>query len=179
MKKLIAVFLVACIANNIHAAPVTWSLQNVSFDDGAVATGTFIFDADSNQYSSIDVTVSGGASDIGGFGTLSTDPFTYSVSVGGNGSNLWFSASDFGSAGCPDGSCQRNFVIDNLTNPLTNAGVTVFIAGATLAIDGLSSNDGVVVRSIVSGSLTAVPIPAAVWLFGSALLGLGWIRRFR
>jgi hypothetical protein len=25
--------------------------------------------------------------------------------------------------------------------------------------------------------VTAVPVPAAVWLFGSALVGLGWIRR--
>ena len=24
---------------------------------------------------------------------------------------------------------------------------------------------------------TAVPVPAAVWLFGSALAGLGWFRR--
>ncbi|MCP4833046.1 MAG: VPLPA-CTERM sorting domain-containing protein, partial [Gammaproteobacteria bacterium] len=29
--------------------------------------------------------------------------------------------------------------------------------------------------NIVVGA--AVPIPAAVWLFGSALAGLGWIRR--
>ena len=28
-------------------------------------------------------------------------------------------------------------------------------------------------------SLTAVPLPAAAWLFGSALLGLGWARRSR
>jgi hypothetical protein len=25
--------------------------------------------------------------------------------------------------------------------------------------------------------ITAVPVPAAVWLFGSALAGLGWMRR--
>jgi hypothetical protein len=29
--------------------------------------------------------------------------------------------------------------------------------------------------ALVSGSV--VPLPAAVWLFGSALAGLGWIRR--
>ncbi|MGI9309171.1 MAG: VPLPA-CTERM sorting domain-containing protein [Gammaproteobacteria bacterium] len=27
------------------------------------------------------------------------------------------------------------------------------------------------------GSFSAVPIPAAAWLFGSALAGLGWLRR--
>lgn len=29
----------------------------------------------------------------------------------------------------------------------------------------------------VSEAITVVPVPAAVWLFGSALLGLGWCRR--
>jgi hypothetical protein len=37
------------------------------------------------------------------------------------------------------------------------------------------------IRSVSYGALlvrtTAVPIPAAVWLFGSALAGLGWMRR--
>ncbi len=28
-----------------------------------------------------------------------------------------------------------------------------------------------------AGNLTVVPVPAAVWLFGSALAGLGWFRR--
>ena len=35
---------------------------------------------------------------------------------------------------------------------------------------------GVQVRGTVT-SISAIPIPAAVWLFGSALAGLGWIRR--
>jgi hypothetical protein len=29
----------------------------------------------------------------------------------------------------------------------------------------------------VTWTVSAVPIPAAVWLFGSALAGLGWLRR--
>ncbi|MBT8422392.1 MAG: VPLPA-CTERM sorting domain-containing protein [Gammaproteobacteria bacterium] len=29
------------------------------------------------------------------------------------------------------------------------------------------------------GGVTTVPVPAAVWLFGSALVGLGWLRRRR
>jgi hypothetical protein len=47
------------------------------------------------------------------------------------------------------------------------------ITSLTIAYSGLSAGgfyfDNVVVN--------AVPIPAAVWLFGSALAGLGWIRR--
>jgi hypothetical protein len=30
---------------------------------------------------------------------------------------------------------------------------------------------------VLDGDISAVPVPAAVWLFGSALAGLGWIRR--
>jgi hypothetical protein len=40
---------------------------------------------------------------------------------------------------------------------------------AASGLDSLAALDNLVV--------TAVPIPAAIWLFGSALAGLGWIRR--
>jgi hypothetical protein len=40
---------------------------------------------------------------------------------------------------------------------------------------GFPTNAGVTVDDIMVGA--AVPIPAAVWLFGSALAGLGWMRR--
>jgi hypothetical protein len=36
----------------------------------------------------------------------------------------------------------------------------------------LAQDDGA-----LTGTVSAVPIPAAVWLFGSALAGLGWMRR--
>jgi hypothetical protein len=60
------------------------------------------------------------------------------------------------------------------------AGVSSFdLNGWTQLVGGTS----VVTISGVAGvayeeiSITAVPIPAAVWLFGSALGGLGWFRR--
>jgi len=33
------------------------------------------------------------------------------------------------------------------------------------------------IGGVVGLTITAVPVPAAVWLFGSALAGLGWLRR--
>jgi hypothetical protein len=39
-----------------HAAPVTWTLDNVVFDDGATATGSFVYDRDTNTYSAISIT---------------------------------------------------------------------------------------------------------------------------
>jgi len=47
-------------------------------------------------------------------------------------------------------------ILFNVSNPLNNAG----------AIDNIRAY-----------SASAIPLPAAVWLFGSALAGLGWLRR--
>jgi len=54
-------------------------------------------------------------------------------------------------------------------NPLAPGGVSPF----TIATSGETGN-ALVLSSMV---VTAVPVPAAVWLFGSALAGLGWMRR--
>ena len=171
-----------CFSTASYAAPVTWSLTNVQFDDGAVATGTFVYDADTNQASAINITVIGGSSDISGYGALSTDPFTYSNNggVGLGGGSLWFWEWDTNtSTDCPEGDCQRNFVVDALSSPLTNAslGTVVSFDLAQLSIEAFSNNSGSVTRTIVSGALTAVPIPPAVLLFVSALAGLGWFNK--
>jgi hypothetical protein len=63
-------------------------------------------------------------------------------------------------------------------------------SGETVVLANTVLNPGTYVlqlRGIVSGSLsgsyggalnlTAIPVPAAAWLFGSALAGLGWLRR--
>jgi len=42
--------------------------------------------------------------------------------------------------------------------------------------DGFGFGSGTVVE-IDNISVSTVPVPAAVWLFGSALVGLGWLRR--
>jgi hypothetical protein len=42
------------------AVPVTWTLHDVVFSDGAVATGTFVYDADTNTYSSVNITTTTG-----------------------------------------------------------------------------------------------------------------------
>ncbi len=65
-------------------------------------------------------------------------------------------------------STQLIFTATNLTAGLGKA-LTVRLSGLT---GGIQTNFDKV-------SLTAVPLPAAAWLFGSALLGLGWARRSR
>lgn len=42
------------------AAPVTWTLNNVKTVGGVTVTGSFVYDADTNTYSNIDLTASNG-----------------------------------------------------------------------------------------------------------------------
>ena len=42
------------------AVPIQWTLQNVAFNDGTTASGSFLFDADSSAYSDIAITTSTG-----------------------------------------------------------------------------------------------------------------------
>jgi hypothetical protein len=46
---------IGALALTAHATPVTWSLSGVSFSDGSSATGSFVFDADTVLYSSINI----------------------------------------------------------------------------------------------------------------------------
>ncbi len=48
------------VAAKAEAAKVTWTLTNVTFDDGGIATGTFDFDAATSTISDWMIDVSGG-----------------------------------------------------------------------------------------------------------------------
>ena len=43
-------------AGPVHAAPITWYLQDVTFSNGTFAAGSFDYDATTNTYSNIDIT---------------------------------------------------------------------------------------------------------------------------
>lgn len=51
-----------------QAAPLQWTLKDVTFDDGGTATGSFVYDADSDTYSNVQLSTTagsvGGASDF-------------------------------------------------------------------------------------------------------------------
>ena len=50
-----------CVPCQARAVPVLWTLSGVTFDDGATASGSFVFDADTVVYSDIDITTTDGA----------------------------------------------------------------------------------------------------------------------
>jgi hypothetical protein len=148
--------------NAAHAAPVLWTLSGITFDDGAVATGSFIFDADTLVYSDIDITttdgpVLSGASYVHEHTTFPTSPLRLIVAdalpldIGVHAMNLSFSAA------------------------LTNAGGTVALGPFAKGIEGLCTSafcGGVdPSRDIVAGEIhgTAVPEPATMVLLGAGL----------
>lgn len=70
IKRSAVAFFLYCLSLSasdsiVHADPISWTLENLAFTDGGTATGSFIFDADTNAYSSVDITTSPGTSFAG------------------------------------------------------------------------------------------------------------------
>jgi len=60
---------------------------------------------------------------------------------------------------------------------MLNLKMLLLLSGMAQAWDVTVNFDDGVLVSMTNVSITAAPFPAAVWLFGSALAGLGWMRR--
>ena len=167
MKKLIPLILLLGYGS-VQAAVVTWTV-NGTFVDGGTMTGTFDYDADSNMYSNISITTTNYAPACCGaqFGGTYTTPFTF-----GSLDESHFFAETNASVGGNFLILQLDFLSD-----LTNAGGVVNIdVNSNNSIEIVTSFEAI--RNLMPGAtVSAVPIPAAVWLFGSALAGLGWLRR--
>ena len=59
----------------LHAVPVKWELENVSFEDGATASGSFVVDIDTMTFSSVNITTTFGSATLPGQ-TYTGDVFT-------------------------------------------------------------------------------------------------------
>lgn len=136
-------YLIATLPGLAQAAPVTWTLEGVTFDDGTALTGTFIFDAE-REWTPVDPPGS-----IYGV-QLETTWRDYDNPPCINAST--------DAVDCEDG---QGSIFIGFASPLT---------GGTVAISGGAEFFAGEFREIVGGSVTAVPVPAAFWLFLSALI---------
>lgn len=169
MRQSLSVILLL-VVGSADAAPVTWTIDSLLFDDGGTGSGTFVYDANTNSYSDISIVTTAG-SVLGGsvYGfinpTLLSPPSANGVVlVSSNLANL----TGLPAIGIGFGAA------------LTNTGGFISIdAGieGTCVNAGCDAPNAFPVRNILSGQLSAIPIPAAVWLFASALGLLGWLRR--
>ena len=155
----------------VWAIPVTWTLQGVAFDDGGVASGSFTYDADTNTYSDIALITTNGSTLNGAvYGYVNTYyPFIDADSI---------IFADSPSADLSDAQQLVLFFAEDLTSSGGSVGFRPTLSSVEVLCGNTqcSVSDGTE-RQIVAGYVTAVPIPAAAWLFGSALAGLGWLKR--
>jgi hypothetical protein len=157
------------------ASPIQWTLTDVLFEDGGTASGSFIYDADTNAFSAIAINTSGG--------TLAP-PATYTAVIFGTAGD----AALVPAAG-PDltGASLLQLVFQF---PLTNAGGLVFLVdpffptassfeGGCLNAACTSVDFGrlMVDGGIIGTPASVVPLPAAAWLLGPALGLLAALRR--
>ena len=155
-------------ATSASASPVQWTLQNFTFIDGATAQGSFVFDDDTDVFSTIAITTSGGTF----FG-----PATYSFTT-------QFNAPPYIEFGNASPVTLGSFILDVIiASPLTNAGgIVQVLPGTGPIVVGEDSfygicgdqacNGGSLAPLLEGASLTgtAVPEPASLALFG---LGAG------
>jgi hypothetical protein len=171
MQKILIAVVLAVFSISANAIPVTWTLDNVimeTFVAGpsytGVLTGSFDYDSVTNQYSNIDI-----------FSTWSTDFHKFyfetappwNISVGSDtGLQIW------------NVNPEYNYIDIHLdfSSAITGQGGTVNLLNSTYMIssNSFAQSDA---SLISAGTISAVPVPAAAWLFGSALAGLGWMRR--
>ena len=177
MHKILIAAALSVFSVSANAIPVEWTLENIRFDDGTGATGSFVFDADTSEWSDINIRTSIANS----FDGATYLELSASATKPSFDDEVWVVNE---SSGFID---PRAFLL-LLEGPMTNAGgiINLQLFGE-IACDDVTCDDGYLLRrseleentndgpGYISGSV--VPVPAAVWLFGSALAGLGWFRR--
>jgi len=168
MKKLMGIiFFFACLP--AWAIPVQWTLSDVTFDDGETLEGGFTYDASTDTYSDVYIY----ASDLPfvGYSDSALPPFVlWNNLLDSTATNLSAeTAYDF------YGWFELNL---EFSSALQNAGGIINLLPTSSEINyGCCIESPFYQRYIVAGTVSAVPVPAAAWLFGSALAGLGWMRR--
>jgi hypothetical protein len=172
VKNLIAaLLLLGC--GSANAANLTWTVD-LLFSDGYTGSGTFDYDADTNTYSTIDIFVEyDDISGEGGYGfySLITPRHDGNTAEADSNQVAFYPWYDF-----PE---HYDFLWLTFSSPLTNSGGEIALDSSSGIFNQYIYDGGYVSPQmfITGGSVSAVPVPAAVWLFGSALGGLGWMRR--
>jgi hypothetical protein len=157
-----------------NAAPLTWTIENAVLTSQFGATGTmsgsFGYDSGTNTYSDVAISVSG-FYDLGVPEDIYVWNGTYSdISLG--------TALQLNSQKPSPNPEQPVYLTLDFSSVLTGTGGTVAINSGVVLTNALYISDPPYAVVLGDGAtVSAVPVPAAVWLFGSALLSIGWRRR--
>lgn len=140
---------VLCLAAQMTwAKPATWSLF-AAFDDGGIASGFFVYDADTDRISNWDITATAGR-------VLGSFEYTPGNSAAGDLQGIFFFESNQLFPGCCGYNEARSLNL-GFTSPVTNAGGTVSLTHGQPGQQGgnecLNCNP---FRLIIGGSITSL-----------------------
>jgi len=156
MNKLVCAVLLL-LSNSASAALVTWTFDTTLYSDlGTEIVGSFVFDADTDTYSDVNITTTSAEPGLDGFALALVNPAS---------SDNWLDL-----IGQFPMSSPGDYITISINPSLTNAGGVVNYDSVMESKTYADYTGGTLIG-------TVVPVPAAVWLFGSALAGLGWLRR--
>jgi len=155
-------FVLLCVPSIASADAITWTFSDVTFDDGGIASGSFVYDAPTNTYSSIDITTTSGSAFAG------TTYHTLSGLFGSSSTGMLLGAS---------GDLTNTDLLFLLFGPaLTNSGGTVLLSGfGEGTCDNTNCSLSTLDRSITGGELVgtvSTPEPSALSLLTVALAAL-------
>jgi hypothetical protein len=177
-----ALIAASVFVTSAHAANLTWTINDFNYSGHfAGLTGSFDYDADTGVFSNINITSSAQ------LGFTYTDP-NVSLIQWHDGTSNDYSTYPYPSlrliTDVPGELHDLHFFF---SDQLTNNGGTISLVDTPYGTtEDICFNDGYGCSTPSSsfytgldgtGTISAVPIPAAAWLFGSALAGLGWMRR--
>ena len=175
MKRNILLLVTLVFSGYLNAASITWDTVN----SNQLAAGSF----------SLDIVGLGFVIDVDGGGVnLSFDSSILNVTQITIDENVW----DFGGLGISTGTIDNgagtvngimvNTLATTVTGDFTVATVDFLVVGGVGSSSSLTmteydlnpwaSGGSVITPSYVVGNVSVVPVPAAVWLFGSGLIGL-------